>query len=82
MLMDLAILRNILFWCTLINLGTLLLWWAILLVPHEWLYRYTNRFYRVSSEQFEVINVAGIAFYKVLIILFNLVPYIALWIVG
>jgi len=81
-LMDLAIARNILFWCTLINFGMLLLWALLMLAPHEWLHRYTNRFCRVSFEQFEVINLAGIVFYKILILLFNLVPYIALLIVG
>jgi hypothetical protein len=79
--MDLGIARSILFWCTLINFGVLLLWSLLMLAPHEWMYRYTNRFFRVSSEQFEYINLAGIVFYKVLIILFNLVPYIALLIV-
>jgi hypothetical protein len=80
--MDLAIIRNTLFWCTLINFGTLALWSLLMLAPHTWMHRYASRICRVSSEQFEGINLAGIVLYKVLIILFNLVPYIALLIVG
>jgi hypothetical protein len=80
--MDLAIARNILFWCTLINFGTLAFWGLLMVAPHEWLHRIANRFYRISPEHFDVINLAGIVLYKTLIILFNLVPYIALLIVG
>ncbi len=53
-----------------------------MIAPHGWAFRLLNRFYSVTAEQFEVINLAGIVLYKTLIILFNLVPYIALWIVG
>jgi hypothetical protein len=82
MLVDLAIARNMLFWCTIINYGVLVLWSVLMIVPHEWMHRLANKLYRVSAEQFDVINLAGIVFYKSLIILFNLVPYIALLIAG
>jgi hypothetical protein len=49
---------------------------------HGWLHRLSIRFYRISAEQFDVISFAGIVLYNTLIILFNLVPYIALLIVG
>ena len=80
--MDLATARNILFWCTLINYVILLTWSLLMVARHGWLHRLSIRFYRISAEQFDVINFAGIVFYKTLIILFNLVPYIALLIVG
>ena len=76
--MDLEITRNIFFWCTIINFGTLAFWGILMVAPHQWLHRYTNLFCRVSAEQFDGINLAGIVLYKILIILFNLVPYIAL----
>jgi nitrate reductase gamma subunit len=81
-LLDLAIARNMLFWCTIINYGVLVLWSVLMIVPHEWMHRLANKFYRVSADQFDVINLAGIVFYKTLIIFFNLVPYIALLIAG
>ena len=38
--------------------------------------------FHLSVEQFDAINFAGILFYKIAIVLFNIVPCIALYIVG
>jgi len=80
--MSIAIARSMLLWCTLINYGVLVLWALLMLPPHGWLHRLCTRWYRVSPEQFDTVNFAGIVFYKILIIIFNLVPFIALLIVG
>jgi hypothetical protein len=80
--MTLATVRSALLWCTILNYGVLLLWGVLMLLPHSWLYRITGRFFRVSIEQFDTIQCAGIVLYKLLIFVFNLVPLIALWIVG
>ena len=74
--------RAVLLWCTVINAGLLLLWGLLFTLPHDWLYRLTARRFRLSVEQFDAINYAGIVIFKIGVILFNLVPYIALRIVG
>jgi len=51
--MNLEIARNLLFWCTVLNFGLLLLWGVFMLLPHAWLYRLWSRWYRISPEQFE-----------------------------
>jgi uncharacterized protein DUF6868 len=53
-----------------------------MLAPHGWMHRLSNRWYRVSAEQFDLLQLCGITLYKLLIFMFNLVPYIALLIVG
>jgi hypothetical protein len=80
--MSIAIARSALLWCTLINYGVLLLWVLLVVLPHERLYRLWGRLFHLPTGQFDALNVAGITLYKMLIILFNLVPYIALCIVG
>ena len=47
-----------------------------------WLRRLCVRLFRVPGEQFDAINLAGLSFYKLTIIFFNLVPLIALHVVG
>ncbi len=74
--------RSFLLWCTVINYGVLLLWVVLLMLPHGWMYRPWGRWVRLSVEQFDAINFAGMVLYKTGIILFNLVPYVALLIVG
>jgi hypothetical protein len=74
--------RNFLLWCTVINYGVLLLWVVLFMLPHGWMYRLWGRWVRLSVEQFDAINFAGMALYKTGIILFNLVPFVSLCIVS
>ena len=80
--MTLELVRSALAWCTVMNL-ILLAWWAVFFfLAHDWTYRMHSRWFRVSVETFDAIHYAGIAFFKLAIILFNLVPYLSLRIVG
>jgi len=80
--MGIEMVRRFLLWCAVINYGVLLWWNLLFLLPHEWMYRLWGRWFRLSAEQFDAINAAGIVLYKIGIVLFNLVPYVALVIVG
>jgi hypothetical protein len=80
--MSIEVARGALLWCALINYGLLLVWFLLLALPHQWLYRLWGRWFRLSTEQFDTVNFAGIVLYKVGVLLFNLVPYIALRLVA
>jgi hypothetical protein len=80
--MDLTTLRSFLFWCTLMNFAVIAVWALLSLLPHGWLHRLWGRWFRMSAEQFDTVSFAGIMFYKILVLTFNLVPYIALVLVG
>ncbi len=45
------------------------------------LHRLWGRWFRLSTEQFDIINIGGITIYKIGILLFNIVPCIALYLV-
>jgi hypothetical protein len=68
-------------WCTVINLVVLLLWFLAFSRAHDLLYRVHGRWFRISKETFDAMHYAGMAFYKICIILFNIVPFIALRVV-
>ena len=72
-------LRHFLINSLLINYGILLLWFLIFTVAHDWMQRLHGRWFRLSQASFDAINYAGMAAYKIGILLFNLVPLIALW---
>jgi len=80
--MSVDIVRNFFLWCTVINYVLLVIWFLLYVLPHGWLYRIWGRWFRLTAEQFDAVNFAGIAFYKLGILLFNLVPYLALRISG
>jgi hypothetical protein len=79
--MTLESFRDVFMWCTLINYGILLLWFLIFTFAHDWMQALHGRWFTLHREQFDAIHYAGIAGYKILILIFNLVPWIALSIV-
>jgi hypothetical protein len=79
--MTLELVRHLLAWCAIINLGILLWWFLFFTLAHEWVYRFHGKWFNLSKEQFDTIQYGGMAVYKIGIILFNLVPYVALRIV-
>lgn len=80
--MNIEIARNFLLWCAIINFGLLIFGILLITLAHDSMYRLNNRLFRLSVEQFDAINYAWVVFFKLGIVLFNLVPYIALRIVG
>lgn len=70
-----------LFWCTLLNYGVLLLWFGVFCAAHAWLFRLHTRWFELSAERFDAVHYAGMACYKIGILLFNLVPLIAVSII-
>jgi hypothetical protein len=80
--MSLEILRTFFLWCTIINYGILLLWFLVFSVARDGMQRFHGRWFRLPGDQFDTLHYAGMFVYKIGILLFNLVPYVALCIVG
>lgn len=79
--MTLELVRHILAWSTIINLGILLWWFLFNTLAHDWVYSFHGRWFKLTKEQFDTIQYIAMAVYKIGIILFNIVPYIALRII-
>jgi len=75
------ILASVFGWCAIINMALLLWWFVFITLAHDWTYRLHSRWFMISREQFDAIHYSGMAFYKICIFLFNIVPWIALIIV-
>jgi len=73
--------KDFLLWCLALNYGFLLLWFAAFTFAHDGLFKLHGRWFRLSEVQFDSIHYAAMAVYKVGVLLFNLVPYLALLIV-
>jgi hypothetical protein len=66
-----------LFWCVVVNYAALLFWFLVFRLAHDGLYRLHTGWFRLSEAQFDAIHYTGMVFYKICILAFNLVPYIA-----
>jgi hypothetical protein len=76
--MSLETARSFLLWCTVINYGVLLIWFLLFAFAHDWLHRLHGRWFRLSSDQFDVVHYGAMAVYKIGILLLNLVPFVVL----
>ena len=80
--MTVEIIRDFLLWCSVINAGLLIYWWLFFTLAHGFVYRIHGKWFKLSVEKFDSIHYAGMAFFKICIIVFNIVPYFALKIMG
>jgi hypothetical protein len=74
--------KDVLLWCLLINFGILMSWVAAFLLAREWIFRLRGRWFKLSVEHFDAIHYAGMAAYKIGVLLLNVAPLLALEIVG
>jgi hypothetical protein len=70
--------RNVLLWCVGINYALLFIWFGVFVFAHDWLHGMHGRWFKLSGETFDAIHYAGLAAYKIGILLFFLVPLVAL----
>jgi hypothetical protein len=72
-------LKRILLWCTGINYGILLIWFGAFCLAHDLLFQLHTRWFHLSIESFDCLHYGCMGIYKIGILLFNLVPLIAIW---
>jgi hypothetical protein len=80
--MDIQTLTRFFMWCTIINGGMLILSSLFCLCAQGWVYRVHSSLFAMSRETFNVAMYGFLGFFKIVVIVFNVVPYIALLIVG
>jgi hypothetical protein len=80
--MDIKTLTSFFMWCSIINGGLLLFWTIAHLVIPDLVYRSQKKFFHLPKETFTAIFYSFIGLFKILFLVFNLVPYLALLIIG
>lgn len=80
--MDLPTLRSCFMWCTIINGGLLMFWIAACAIAPDLVYRTQRKWFPISKEVFTVTIYCFLGLFKIFFLMFNLVPFIALLIIG
>ncbi|MEX0274722.1 MAG: DUF6868 family protein [Flavobacteriaceae bacterium] len=76
--MDWSGIRTVLGWCAVINFGLLMVSWVLYMVCHQWIYDIWSSLYGMSMETYDLLYISVLAMWKILTIVFNVVPYVAL----
>ena len=74
--------RALLGWCCLINLGILLFWWALFVSASDAIYALHRLWCPLSRQTFDTVHYCAMAFFKLSVLLLNVVPYAALCLMG
>ena len=69
-------------WCTIMNGALLLLWTTFCISAPGLVYRTQSKWFPIPRETFNVVMYSFIGVFKIVFIVFNVVPYLALLIVG
>lgn len=76
--MTMAMLQEFLGWCSVINMGLLLFSALMVCILRDRVCRLHGKFYDLPAEKIKALLYAVMAYYKISIFIFNLVPYFAL----
>ena len=74
--------REVLAWCSVINVALLIFMFLVVTVLRPVVYKMHSKLFPITEAQFNVSMYAFIGAYKLLVFMFNIIPYIALSIVG
>lgn len=80
--MTLDTLQVFLGWCSVINIGILMFWFIIIIVARDFIYTVHSRWFKIPRDRFDAIHYNAMAYYKLTIFIFNLVPYFVLLIMN
>ena len=80
--MDIQTLTECFKWCTILNGGIFIIWSGLTLFAPNWLYRIQSRWFSISRETFTVAIYSFLGLFKIIFLFFNVVPFVALLIIG
>ncbi|QKQ28175.1 hypothetical protein HUE57_05590 [Candidatus Reidiella endopervernicosa] len=79
--MDIQQLTDFFMWCTIINGGIYLVWILFFVLMPDFIYRMQSRLFPLSRETFNTVVYAFFGGFKLLYMIFNVVPLVALLII-
>jgi len=80
--MDIHLLKDFFMWCTIINGALLSLWTIAFLIAPNLVYRTQSKWISISRENYNVVMYSFLGLFKIFFLIFNVVPFVALLIIG
>ncbi|MEE9127033.1 MAG: hypothetical protein V3U11_07820 [Planctomycetota bacterium] len=80
--MDIQTVTTFFMWCTIVNGGLLTLWIVFSVFAPDLVYRTQSMWFPIPRDIFNVVLYSFLGLFKIMFLVFNVVPYVALLIVG
>ena len=80
--MNIQTLTAFFMWCTIVNAALMVYWIIICIFAPDFVYRMQSKWFPMSRETYNVVMYSFLGLFKIVFLVFNVVPYVALLIVG
>ena len=80
--MDTETLTRFLMWCTIINGALFVVWASVSITARDLVYRMQSHWFPMPRETFIVVFYSVLGLFKIVFLVFNVGPFVALLIVG
>lgn len=80
--MDIQTLQAFFMWCSIINVGLMIISGILMIIAGEWAYKIHSKWFNISKQAFDIAIYSFLGVYKLLTFVFCIVPWIALSIIG
>ena len=80
--MSIEYIKDVFMWCTIINAGVLIVWVLLFKAMPNRIYDAQKMIFSISRENFDMLIYGLLGVYKLIFIIFVLIPFISLSIVG
>ena len=75
------VIKELLLYSLVFNYALLMIWFGVFSLARDWMYRLHSRWFRLPAETFDALHYASMSVYKIGIIMLNIAPLVALWLV-
>ncbi len=80
--MDIQTLTTFFMWGTIINGGIFVLWTVLSMFAPNFIYRTQSKWVPIPRETYNVVISSFLGLFKIVFLVFNVVPYVVLLIIG
>ena len=80
--MDIQMLTKFFMWCTILNFGFLMFSFLFLAFACDFVYKIHSKWFPMPRETFNVVIYSFLGMYKIVWLMFNVVPWVTLKIIG
>jgi len=81
-IMDIQTLTTFFMWCTIINGGIFILWILFLVFAPDFVYRIQSNWFPIPRATYDPVIYSFLGLFKIVFLVFSVVPYVALLIVS
>jgi Family of unknown function (DUF6868) len=80
--LEIQTLTSFFMWCTIINGSILAIWTILFMAFPDLVYRTQKKWFPIPRETFIIVFYSFLGVFKIVFLVFNVVPYVALLIIG